>query len=323
MRMQEGEIVVVRGRGGVERSVHTMYMAYTQSCAEHMRHRSRGGEGKDKAFGDGCWMGYRGEQGEASTSTRGRGFDQLPGKGGGRGERHQTTCKEQIWSATTTAKIWEFVTLFKTNETEKRHSLGFCEKIFKNAFKQAYLWGRFFFFLISARQGVTITEICESGCKFWRKHLSTCRQVKLDPCSLPYNTCRSQNKSEIWENKLNMLLFFFFFFSFFSKASQETGGQNQQPSPHMQGAGLITTDGFLKQTCSLSLYLSLSLTLSCLRGVVQSVTLERYLFLPFLAGFRDPSSEKLTGPVQFPVSSPLSRLNCCELVRKWGSLYGV
>lgn len=106
------------------------------------------------------------------------------------------------------------------------------------------------------------------------------------------------------------------FFSFFSKASQETGGQNQQPSPRMQGAGLITTDGFLKQTCSLSLYLSLSLTLSCLRGVVQSVTLERYLFLPFLAGFRDPSSEKLTGPVQFPVSSPLSRLNCCELVRK-------
>lgn len=106
------------------------------------------------------------------------------------------------------------------------------------------------------------------------------------------------------------------FFSFFSKASQETGRQNQQPSPRMQGAGLITTDGFLKQTCSLSLYLSLSLTLSCLRGVVQSVTLERYLFLPFLAGFRDPSSEKLTGPVQFPVSSPLSRLNCCELVRK-------
>lgn len=213
----------------------------------------------------------------------------------------------------------------------------FVKKIFKNAFKQAYLWGRFFFFLISARQGVIITEICESGCKCWRKHLSTCRQVKLElnawcgclwhhhPCSLPYNSCRSQNNSEIWERKEKKCEYTAFFscFFFFSKASQETGGQNQQPSPRMQGAGLITTDGFLKQTCSLSLYLSLSLTLSCLRGVVQSVTLERYLFLPFLAGLTDPSSEKLTGPVQFPVSSPLSRLNCCELVRKWGSLYGV
>lgn len=81
-------------------------------------------------------------------------------------------------------------------------------------------------------------------------------------------------------------------------------------------------DGF-KTLCSLSLSISLSLTLSFLRGVVQSVTLEMYLFLPFLAGFRDPSSEKLTGPVQFPVSSPLSRLNCCALVRKWVSLFGI
>lgn len=74
---------------------------------------------------------------------------------------------------------------------------------------------------------------------------------------------------------------------------------------------------------SVSLSLSLSHTLSFVRGVVQSVALERYLFLPFLAGFRDPSSEKLTGPVQFPVSSPLSRLNCCALVRKWVSLFGI
>lgn len=82
MQMREGEIVVVGGGEGVERSVHTMYMAYTQSCAEHMRHRSRGGEGGDKAFGDGCWMGYRGGQGEASTSTGGREFP--PGRGEGR-----------------------------------------------------------------------------------------------------------------------------------------------------------------------------------------------------------------------------------------------
>lgn len=88
------------GREGVERSVHTMYMAYTQSCAEHMRHRSRGGEGEDKAFGDGCWMGYRGEQGEASTSTGGRGFNPLPGKGEGgvevNGIRQHAKSKSEV-----------------------------------------------------------------------------------------------------------------------------------------------------------------------------------------------------------------------------------
>lgn len=62
-------------------------------------------------------------------------------------------------------------------------------------------------------------------------------------------------------------------------------------------------------------------TLSFLRD--KSVRLRRYLFLPYLAGLRDPPSEKLTGPVQFPASSPLSRLNCCELVRKSVSLFGI
>lgn len=101
----------------------------------------------------------------------------------------------------------------------------------------------------------------------------------------------------------------------------------QRPSPRMQGWVVTREGGF--ETCDLSFTLpfslsrSLSHTLSFVRGVVQSVALERYLFLPFLAGFRDPSSEKLTGPVQFPVSSPLSRLNCCALVRKWVSLFGI
>lgn len=91
----------------------------------------------------------------------------------------------------------------------------------------------------------------------------------------------------------------------------------QQPSPHMQG-WVITMMG-MKLILSFILSLSLSHTLSFLRGVMQ----QRYLFLPFLAGFTAPSSEKLTGPVQFPVSSPLSRLNCCALVRKWVSLFGI
>lgn len=94
----------------------------------------------------------------------------------------------------------------------------------------------------------------------------------------------------------------------------------QRPSPRMQGWVVTREGGF--ETCDLSFTLPFSLSRSLshahsfVRGVVQSVALERYLFLPFLAGFRDPSSEKLTGPVQFPVSSPLSRLNCCALVRK-------
>lgn len=92
-----------------------------------------------------------------------------------------------------------------------------------------------------------------------------------------------------------------------------------RPCPHMHG--WVITMMSLLLMFSLSVFLSL--TLSFLRGVVQSVTLERYLFLPFLAGRTGPSSEKLTGPVQFPVSSPLSRLNCCALVRKWVSLFGI
>lgn len=86
---------------------------------------------------------------------------------------------------------------------------------------------------------------------------------------------------------------------------------------HTCRAGSSATYVFLFHS---SFFLSHSLLL---RGVVQSFTLEKYLFLPFLAGFRDPSSEKLTGPVQFPVSSPLSRLNCCALVRKWVSLFEI
>lgn len=153
----------------------------------------------------------------------------------------------------------------------------FCEKIFKNAFKQAYLWGRFFFFLISARQGVTITEICESGCKFWRKHLSTCRQVKLElnawcgrlwhhhPCSLPYNTCRSQNKSEIWGRKekknVNMLLFFlsFAFFLSFLKHLRKLVGKISSPVHACRGLGSsLLMDFWNKRVLFHSIFLFLS-----------------------------------------------------------------
>lgn len=50
---------------------------------------------------------------------------------------------------------------FQTNEKRKRHS-WFSVKNTNNAIKLAYLCERLFF-LISARQGVTITELCESG----------------------------------------------------------------------------------------------------------------------------------------------------------------
>lgn len=98
---------------------------------------------------------------------------------GGRGGRDQTTCKSKSEVQPPLKKIWEFIPFKLMKKKEREIFLGFCENA-KNAFKLAYLWGRFFFFLISARQGVTITEICESGWKFWRKHLSTCRQVKLE-----------------------------------------------------------------------------------------------------------------------------------------------
>lgn len=154
--------------------------------------------------------------------------------------------------------------------------LVFCEKIFKDAFKQAYLWGRFFFFLISARQGVTITEICESGCKFWRKHLSTCRQVKLElnawcgclwhhhPCSLPYNTYRSQNKSEIWERKgkrnVNMLLFSFFYS--FLMHLRKLVGKISSPVHTCRGLGSSLLMDFLKTNVfSFTLSFSFSHTL--------------------------------------------------------------
>lgn len=44
--------------GRAEKSVHTMYMAYTQSCAEYMRHKLR----RTRHFRDGCWMGHSGDK---------------------------------------------------------------------------------------------------------------------------------------------------------------------------------------------------------------------------------------------------------------------
>lgn len=72
-----------------------MYMAYTQSCAEHMRHRL--GRTRHLEMGAG-WDTE--ERGEASTSTGGRGSTSFWRRGWGleiwgRGERDQTTCKSK------------------------------------------------------------------------------------------------------------------------------------------------------------------------------------------------------------------------------------
>lgn len=78
MQMGEGEI------GGAERSVHTMYMAYTQSCAEHMRHRLRRTRRLETSAG---WDAEK--RREASTSRGGHGLRPASegGWGGGDGFR--------------------------------------------------------------------------------------------------------------------------------------------------------------------------------------------------------------------------------------------
>lgn len=79
-----------------------MYMAYTQSCAEHMRHRLRRTRRLETGAG---WDAE--ERREASTSAGGHGLRPaseggVGGSGDGfrrsgvEGERDQTTCKSKI-----------------------------------------------------------------------------------------------------------------------------------------------------------------------------------------------------------------------------------
>lgn len=123
-----------------------------------------------------CWMGHRGTR-RSQYINSGPWFNQLlKGKWDlgiwDQGGRDQTTCKSksEVQPPLKNMRVYTFGLMKK-----KEAFSGFCESTKKNAFREAYLEERFFFFLISARQGVTITEICESGWKFWRKHLSTCR----------------------------------------------------------------------------------------------------------------------------------------------------
>lgn len=107
MQMWEGEI------GEAERSVHTMYMAYTQSCAEHMTQRLR--RTRHLEMGAGWDTEVRGE---ASTSTGDRGSTSFWKVGMGLGiwgRGGSDNMQEQIWSATTTEKKWEFLSL-QTNK---------------------------------------------------------------------------------------------------------------------------------------------------------------------------------------------------------------
>lgn len=185
MQMWEGEI------GGAE-EVATLCTWHTHRAMQNTWDTDWGGQGIRRWVLDGTQTYEEKPVHQQETVVQ-------PASEGGDGDlgsrwTRSDNMQEQIWSATTTEKIWEFIP-FRVMK-KKEAFLGFCENT-KNAFKLAYL---FFFFLISARQGVTITEICESGWKFWRKHLSTCRQVKLElnmcwsPPLLTYSTCRFQNK---------------------------------------------------------------------------------------------------------------------------------
>lgn len=72
MQMWEGEI------GGAERSVHTMYMAYTQSCAKHMTQRLR----RTRHLEMGAEWGHRGTR-RSQYINRRPWFNQLLEGGGG------------------------------------------------------------------------------------------------------------------------------------------------------------------------------------------------------------------------------------------------
>lgn len=105
-----------------EKCPHYVHDIHTRLCR---RHETKIEE--DKAFGNGCWMG----RGEANTSTGGCGSTSFrKGRDGGleicgQGEQDQTTCKSKS-EVQPPLKIWEIIS-FKTNETEKKAFLGFCE----------------------------------------------------------------------------------------------------------------------------------------------------------------------------------------------------
>lgn len=137
MQMWEGEI------GGAERSVHTMYMAYTQSCAEHMRHRLR--RTRHLEMGAGWDTEVRGE---ASTSTGDRGSTSF-WRGGGRGSGVEVNGIRQHARANLKCNHhWKNMRVytFQTNEKE-RGILGFLWKYLKCL--QTGLPLRAFFFLLN------------------------------------------------------------------------------------------------------------------------------------------------------------------------------
>lgn len=71
MQMREVE------EGGSREDVHTMYMAHTQSGAQHVTHRLK----RTRHLEDGCWMGIQ----RRNQDINRRQYDQAQRGGGGRG----------------------------------------------------------------------------------------------------------------------------------------------------------------------------------------------------------------------------------------------
>lgn len=97
-------------KGGAERSVHTMYMAHTQSCAEHMTHRLN----RTRHLEDGCWMGI-----QRKVEKPGR--PQVASLWGG----GKTTCKSK---SGVQPPVQKHETLYLSKLMKHKEAfLGFCE----------------------------------------------------------------------------------------------------------------------------------------------------------------------------------------------------
>lgn len=151
---------------------------HTLKCA-HDTHRW-GVEGFQK-----CMMGHRNREpwhpeehkGGLPTSGSGEGGDGVKGWGWMEGCRqHAQTerrCTEHwAWAVRPSQTRW------KRRRDILKGDVRLARRWTGDAISVAYLFFAFFFFWISARQGVITTELWASECwKFWRTHLSRCIQV--------------------------------------------------------------------------------------------------------------------------------------------------
>lgn len=95
-----------------------MYMAHTQSGAEHVTHRLK----RTRHLGDGCWMGIQRKE-EKPRRQQEAVRPASEGGGLGQGERGKTTCKSGVQPPLQKHESLYLSKLMKHKEA----FLGFCE----------------------------------------------------------------------------------------------------------------------------------------------------------------------------------------------------